>query len=189
MRFILLIYNNLIFYYFHVKELCRSFCFKGQCLTLNNPKHDPVVFDDVICNMHPAGVKSSIVLLHLVNLETVFPSNVAGVGALHPLDPLLHPVRAPVLQTAFLLPPNGAALQKTSRDTRSGRVWVGQGSRRGERGSKWLLTLSCLCSIRWQQDCSFSWYIYRVARPEIRPQQTPLLFYILLLEKKRIKSV
>lgn len=74
-----------------------------------------MIFSDAVGNLHPARVKSSILLLHLVDLEAVVPTSEGGVRALHTFDPLLNPAGAPVLQTAALLSPNGTAVQQTSR--------------------------------------------------------------------------
>ena len=80
-------------------------------ITWNDSEHDLGYINSASLLLHPAGVKSSILLPHSEDLQAVVVSFKLGLGASYGLHPFLWPARAPQLHPALLLSPDGAVVR------------------------------------------------------------------------------
>lgn len=82
-------------------------------LTFNKSEHD-LLINHLVSKVHFTGIKSNIVLCHVVYLNAECGTIKLEVGALHTLGPS----RATVFQTAPFLPPNSAVDKRESQQSR-----------------------------------------------------------------------
>lgn len=82
-------------------------------LTFNKSEHD-LLINHLVSKVHFTGIKSNIVLCHIVYLNAECGTIKLEVGALHTLGPS----RAAVFQTAPFLPPNSAVDKRESQQSR-----------------------------------------------------------------------